>query len=73
MGLFLMSVSINENLMAKGTIDRDNLYASMEVMSQMVWVFIVLGIFGYLCQIAIIFQNIRIKQSIKKYNLSVIK
>lgn len=73
MWFFLASVSINNELMAKGTIDTVTLYRSMDVMKEMSMLFLVIGMFGFACFAYLSIQNIRIKQSIKKYNLSVIK
>jgi len=73
MWFFLASVSINNELMAKGTIDTVTLYRSMDVMKEMSMLFLVIGMFGFSCFAYLSIQEIRIKQSIKKYNLSVIK
>ena len=71
--LFFISISINENLMKSGTIDTNSLYKSVEIMRQMFLVSMGLGILGYMCRIWILIQDLKIKQSIIKYKLDVIR
>lgn len=71
--VFLASVSLNTELMSKGSIDIENLYESTHTMSKFAMLFAVVSIFGFVCCVWLYIQDFRIRQSIKKYNLSVIK
>lgn len=71
--VFLASVSLNKELMTKDSIDIENLYKSMHTTSNFAMLFAVLSLFGAVCYAWLSIQDFRIRQSIKKYNLSVIK
>ncbi len=73
MWFFFAAVSINKELIAKGSIDISEITNAMTTITQLVWLFMTLVVFGCLCSFWIIFQDVQIKQSIKKYNLDIIK
>ncbi len=71
--VFMASVSLNKDLINKEALDLNNIHSSMNILSQGIWLFFILAIFGCICSLWIIIQDVHIKQSIKKYNLGIIK